>query len=478
MKCFCCLDDQKQTIECSNCHEHCCIDCLVEANSFIHCINCKVGKFDLITIYKQLDKDSFDVFINGWMDEQKINYSNMIKPIQIQAHDYTELFFAIPEGIFEQTIYLREIIDIYMNSIGLNVCYTYGDTTILSSNCSLWILRNQSRKILTELIDDISNETWFIPYDLNFALYTDKIEDMNLVMLLNETLTASKYNLSKIMNMETLYELIRLRKRYNKSDVERKLFEFMARKMDLKKSVSFENIKPIINCERCNGVVIESNNDLICNLCHTKYCPDCIHPILNSHHHSQEDIDKWKLIKDTTKPYPKCGFRFEKLDGCDDMFCTNCHTGFIWSSSEIKLGSFHNPERQKWLKNINSESTTLSDTLREYDLETRMDISKQILDQFHDSLSIQIKELADEYVVIHNEKYKNNNLEVLIVKDIIQDLILETLMSVLMLYEKEKANKHSIYNHLNDLYSKIDVYKHIFRNYYDVYTWVLSLLKL
>lgn len=339
-------------------------------------------------------------------------------------------------------------------------------------------MANRAKHILTELIEDITSETWIMPYDLDFVLYTDSTTDMNMISLLNDALSASKYNLSKIMNMETLYELIRLRKRYNKSDVERKLFEFMARKMDLKKSVSFENIKPIINCERCNGVVIESNNDLICNLCHTKYCPDCMRPILKSHHHSQEDIDKWKLIKDTTKPCPKCGFRFEKLDGCDDMFCTNCHTGFIWSSSEIKLGSFHNPERQKWLKNINSESTTLSDTLREYDLETRMDISKQILDQFHDSLSIQIKELADDYVVIHNEKYKNNNLEVLIVKDIVQDLILETLMSILMLYEKEKANKHSIYNHLNDLYSKIDMYKHIFRNYYDVYTWILSLLKL
>ena len=160
------------------------------------------------------------------------------------------------------------------------------------------------------------------------------------------------------------------------------------------------------------------------------------------------------------------------------MFCTNCHTGFIWSSSEIKLGSFHNPERQKWLKSIDVKTDTLSDTLREYDLETRLDISKQILEQFHDSLSIQIKELADEYVVIHNEKYKSNNLEVLIVKDIIQELILETLMSILVLYEKEKANKHSIYNHLNDLYSKIEMYKHIFRNYYDVYTWILSLMKL
>ena len=327
MKCFCCLDDQKQTIECSNCHEHCCIDCLVEANSFIHCINCKVGKFDLITVYKQLNKESFNIFINGWMNEQKIHYSGMIKPIQIQAHDYTELFFTIPDGIIEQTIMLREIISLYNYSVGLDVYNRYGNTLIISSRYLMFQMANRAKHILTELIEDITSETWIMPYDLDFVLYTDSTTDMNMISLLNEALSASKYNLLKIMNAETLYELIRLRKRYNKSDVERKLFEFMARKMDLKKSVSFENISPIINCERCNGVVIESNNDqqhpsdvsnhvninqqhpsdvsnhvnmiLHCNLCHTKYCQECMRPLLNNHKHSQEDIDKWKLIKET-----------------------------------------------------------------------------------------------------------------------------------------------------------------------------------
>jgi hypothetical protein len=94
-----------------------------------------------------------------------------------------------------------------------------------------------------------------------------------------------------------------------------------------------------------------------CGLCDNYTCPDCF--IIKGKHHDvehtckKEDLDTAKLIRESSKPCPKCGEGIEKREGCDMMFCTSCHTPFSWKTLEIiSRGSIHNPHYFEWRNRV------------------------------------------------------------------------------------------------------------------------------
>jgi len=101
----------------------------------------------------------------------------------------------------------------------------------------------------------------------------------------------------------------------------------------------------------CKGFL---NKDYVCGLCHTKVCKDCHEELVdienNEHVCKQENIDSVKLIKDETKPCPTCKTRVFKIEGCNQMFCVQCHTGFDWATGMIERGRIHNPHYFEWLR--------------------------------------------------------------------------------------------------------------------------------
>jgi len=50
-----------------------------------------------------------------------------------------------------------------------------------------------------------------------------------------------------------------------------------------------------------------------------------------------------KLLKKDTKPCPKCGTMIQKLSGCAQMWCPDCHTAFDWRTGHVETGRIHNP---------------------------------------------------------------------------------------------------------------------------------------
>jgi hypothetical protein len=61
-----------------------------------------------------------------------------------------------------------------------------------------------------------------------------------------------------------------------------------------------------------------------------------------------ENIETAKMIMSQTRPCPKCSVPIYKIDGCDQMFCTQCHTAFSWRSGEIVVKHIHNPHYYEW----------------------------------------------------------------------------------------------------------------------------------
>ena len=95
-----------------------------------------------------------------------------------------------------------------------------------------------------------------------------------------------------------------------------------------------------------------------CGLCEKYTCSEC-HDIKEDDHVCKpENVETAKLISKDTKTCPSCASLIYKIDGCDQMFCTSCHTAFSWRTGRIETGRVHNPhyfDYQRNRGNLNRE---------------------------------------------------------------------------------------------------------------------------
>jgi hypothetical protein len=100
-----------------------------------------------------------------------------------------------------------------------------------------------------------------------------------------------------------------------------------------------------------------------CELCDKHTCAHCIEPLTGKDEHvcNEDSVATTLLIKKETKPCPKCSQRISKIEGCDQMWCTDCNTPFSWKSGQIVNGVVHNPHYFEWLKNKGNVPRTHGD---------------------------------------------------------------------------------------------------------------------
>jgi hypothetical protein len=82
-----------------------------------------------------------------------------------------------------------------------------------------------------------------------------------------------------------------------------------------------------------------------CGICETQICKECNESKGEEHVCDPNNVETMKLLKSDSKPCPACGTLITKIDGCDQMWCTqpNCHTAFSWRSGKKVFGVIHNP---------------------------------------------------------------------------------------------------------------------------------------
>lgn len=90
-----------------------------------------------------------------------------------------------------------------------------------------------------------------------------------------------------------------------------------------------------------------------CGLCQKWSCPDC-HEVKGfekngDHVCNPDNVATAQLLAADTKPCPSCGTGIFKIDGCDQMWCTDCHTAFSWRTGRIET-QVHNPHYYEWLR--------------------------------------------------------------------------------------------------------------------------------
>lgn len=102
----------------------------------------------------------------------------------------------------------------------------------------------------------------------------------------------------------------------------------------------------------CNGFL---SSKYKCSLCTNYTCSKCFEQIgvyenFEVHECKPENIESAKLIMKETRNCPKCGVCIFKIDGCDQMWCVQCHTTFSWKTGKIETGKVHNPHYFEYLR--------------------------------------------------------------------------------------------------------------------------------
>ena len=91
-----------------------------------------------------------------------------------------------------------------------------------------------------------------------------------------------------------------------------------------------------------------------CGVCETWACSKCFEIIgadKNVDHVCNEDtLKSAQMIKEETKPCPSCSAAIYKIEGCDQMWCTQCKVAFSWRTGLKVIGTIHNPHYYQWMK--------------------------------------------------------------------------------------------------------------------------------
>ncbi len=87
-----------------------------------------------------------------------------------------------------------------------------------------------------------------------------------------------------------------------------------------------------------------------CGLCEQVTCSQCNEIKEAIHTCDPNSVETEKLLSKDSKPCPKCQSLIFKISGCDQIWCTQCHTAFSWKTGNIET-VIHNPHYYEWQRN-------------------------------------------------------------------------------------------------------------------------------
>lgn len=84
-----------------------------------------------------------------------------------------------------------------------------------------------------------------------------------------------------------------------------------------------------------------------CGVCENWTCPTC-HEGKGAdkdaeHTCNPDNVATAELLARDSRNCPKCAAMIFKINGCDQMYCTQCHTAFSWRTGRVETGTIHNP---------------------------------------------------------------------------------------------------------------------------------------
>ena len=91
-----------------------------------------------------------------------------------------------------------------------------------------------------------------------------------------------------------------------------------------------------------------------CGMCENWTCPEC-HEVKGAekdapHTCDPNNVATAQLLAKDSRNCPKCASMIFKINGCDQMYCTQCHTAFSWKTGRVETGQVHNPHYYEYMR--------------------------------------------------------------------------------------------------------------------------------
>jgi hypothetical protein len=112
------------------------------------------------------------------------------------------------------------------------------------------------------------------------------------------------------------------------------------------KEVKSVNVTVKCRMSGCRGYTTNG----VCGLCKKRLCSKCMQELVDGHCCTAEDVANTTYLRENSKACPECGMWTSKTEGCDQMFCVNCHTAWNWVTLAKIQGVIHNPHYFEWQK--------------------------------------------------------------------------------------------------------------------------------
>ena len=221
--------------------------------------------------------------------------------------------------------------------------------------------------------------------------------------------------------------------------------------------------------EDCRGFLSE---DWKCGICKQSFCEKC-HCLLEPNHKCNKDTVKTiKLLKRDTKPCPKCNVPIYKIEGCSQMWCTQCHVAFDWRTGRLETGRIHNPHYFEFkkrsrehgdipcggrpthneLKNIKASSNILHVSLEVIHLEYLLIYRYAYIyeDNRHLRMRYLLKDISEEKLKRELQRRDKSNAKLQDIRDILQ-MYIDTVGDLLRQYVINKSEENNILTEIEEL---------------------------
>ena len=194
------------------------------------------------------------------------------------------------------------------------------------------------------LMKDYREKREIIYFKQEETFFTDLLLMAEHQKKLNQNIQKVNDTKSKIKENDEKEDQLVLHQRRIHRQLQQEMNQLLKEQVELRNSnIKQEKINVIMKCtnEPCKGFL---NSKFYCGLCQSQVCRHC-HRIEQDEKHSchPDDVATIKELQRSTKPCPKCHTRIFKTDGCDQMFCVQCHTPFSWRTGLEETGVIHNP---------------------------------------------------------------------------------------------------------------------------------------
>lgn len=116
--------------------------------------------------------------------------------------------------------------------------------------------------------------------------------------------------------------------------------------------------KFVRNCPNnsCRGFLYDDGEFFNCQLCKKYTCKDChelLGELVQNHTCNKDILESVKLLEKDSRSCPKCSSLIYKINGCDQIFCVECHTAWNWKTGNLITYNIHNPHYFEYIREQN-----------------------------------------------------------------------------------------------------------------------------